>query len=254
MQENRERQSSARRAYPGTPATEVIERLGFSGPLMDALADVHLDGQQLIAVRETLRTPNRFEMRAETKYREAFAAAVAFSAIMGFKGSEISSIREDGSNRESPDLLLSSGGKVFDVEVVRVDETSATSARLFEIQARVAALLTDEPDLRPEPLTQFSVDYEGLKSLNAPERQKLAEELCDFFRARRWRFLTKGAHVSVFPTDSIASRVGVIVRIASPSYAAVLSFSQAAGMTPYPLVLSEIEKKRRIRYTRSHEL
>lgn len=220
---------------------------------MDALADVYLDGEQLIGLRETLRTPNRFEMRAETKYREAFSAAVAFSAIMGFKGLEISSIREDGSNRESPDLLLSSGDTVFDVKVVRVDETSATRARLFEIHARVAALLTDEPDLRPEPLTQFSID-EGLKTLSAAERERLGDELCDFFLARRWRFLSKGAHAAVFPRDSIASRVGVIVRIASPSYATVLSFSQADGMTPYPLILSEIEKKRRIRYTRSREL
>lgn len=221
---------------------------------MDALADVHLDGDQLIALRETLRTPNRFEMRAETKYREAFAAAVAFSAIMGFKRLEISSIREDRSARESPDLLLSSGDQVFDVEVVRIDETSAARAHLFEIQARVAALLTDEPGLRPEPLTQFSLEYEGLKSLDAAEREQLAGELCDFFRARRWQFLSKGAHASVFPSDSIASRVGMIVRIASPLYAAVLSFSKADGITPYPLILSEIEKKRRIRYVCSHEL
>jgi hypothetical protein len=243
-----------RKAYAGTPATEIIKRLGFGGPLMDALADVYLDGEQLIALRETLRTPNRFEMRAETKYREAFAAAVAFSAIMGLKRLGISSVREDGSNRESPDLLLSSGDRVFDVEVVRIDETSAARAHLFEIQAHVASLLTDEPGLRPEPLTQFSLEYERFKSLNAAERDELAGELCDFFRARRWQLLSKGAHASVFPRDSMAGRVGIIVRIASPLYAAVLSCSQANGITPFPLILSEIEKKRRIQYISSHEL
>jgi hypothetical protein len=245
---------SGRRAYPGTPVTEIIRQLGFSGPLMDALKDVRLDGEQLLAIGETLRTPRRFEMRAETKYREAFAAAVAFAGIMGVKQLDISSVHSDGDPRESPDLLLSGSGSLFDVEVVRVDETSETRAHLFELQARTAALLTDEPNLKPETLTTFMVDYEAMKDLNEAERKQLAEELCDFFRMKRWQFLPKGAHTSVFASDGIAARVGTVVRIASPSYAAALSFGQADEMTPYQLILSEIERKRQLRYAQSHEL
>jgi hypothetical protein len=221
---------------------------------MDALRDVRLDGKQLLGLTETLRTPRRFEMRAETKYLEAFAAARAFAAIMGVRELDISSVYPDGRRRESPDLLLSGNDSLFDVEVVHVDETSETRAHLFEVQARTAALLTDNPGLKPDPLTTFSLNYEGMKCLNAAERQQLGDELCDFFRLRRWRLLPKGAHASVFPTGSIASRVGVIVRIASPSYAAAFSFGQADEMAPYRLIVSEIEKKRRLTYARMHEL
>ena len=69
-------------------------------------------------------------MRAETKYREAFAAAVAFAGIAGIKELDISSVHSDGRPRESPDLLLSGNGSLFDVEVVRVDETSETRMHL----------------------------------------------------------------------------------------------------------------------------
>ncbi len=90
---------SRRPAYPGIPATEIIKQLGFSGPLMDALKDVRLDGEQLLGLADTLRTPRRFEMRAETKYREAFAAAVAFAALMDYKDVAISSVHPDARPR-----------------------------------------------------------------------------------------------------------------------------------------------------------
>ena len=218
------------------------------------MAGVLVDGKRLLDARDILRTPGRFEVRAETKHREAFAAAVAFASLMKYESVSISTVREDGSNRESPDLLVSADEKRFDVEVVRVDETSATAAHLYEIQAKVAALLTGEPDLKADVLTTFSVDYAAMKALTAPERDRLTEELCDFFRERRWRLLPQGPSNSVFDADSIATRVQTVVRVLRPTYNAFLSFAQADGRMPYPRVISEICKKRKITYTRHHEL
>jgi hypothetical protein len=220
---------------------------------MDALRDVRVDGERLLALRDTLRTPNRFEMRAETKYREVFAAAIAFTAL-DFKELRISTVHPDGTTRESPDLLVSSDRGILDVEVVRVDETSATRAHLFQVQARFAAILTDDPTLKPDKLTTFTVDYERTRALTGTELQQLGDELCEFFQRKRWQFLSTGTHASVFPADSVASRIGLVVRVASPLYAAPLTFAQADGMTPYPLILSTIRAKREIEYVRTHPL
>ena len=245
---------SGRRAYSGASAGEIMGKVGLNAPSFKALTKVRIDGEPLASLENTLRTPLRFEVRPEKKYSEAFAAAVAFGSCMRLGEMDISSVHPEGSERERPDLLVSTADHIYDVEVVRVDETYATRAHLFKVEARIAALLADEPDLRLDYPVQFTVEYDSAKHLTQEEFQQLGDELCDFFRQKRWSALVPGIHSSVFAAGSVARRVGLMVRVERPLYAAVLSLAQADEMAPYPLILDAIAEKRKLQYARSHEL
>jgi hypothetical protein len=71
---------------------------------------------------ESMRTPNKYDIRPETKYREAFSIAVA-AVRLGLKNPEIKTKRADGTDRERPDGLLQFEGREVGVEAVRVAPT-----------------------------------------------------------------------------------------------------------------------------------
>ena len=242
---------SGRKGYAGASAGYIINKLGMHSPATDALKNVRVDGVPILELGDILRTPRPFEVRPTTKHREAFAAAVAFSSILHFPQVDISAQLPDGSIRERPDLLVDTPEKRFDVEAVRVDETAEAKSHLYEIQARYAKLLHDNPELKIDYPVLFTVDFESVRNLTATEFEQLGDEICDFFRSGRWRFLTGGLSRSVFADGTLAARIGLAVRVEQPPYDEGIDFERVDGTTPLPLVQSTIEKKRTKSYARN---
>jgi hypothetical protein len=241
---------SERKGYLGASAAYIIDKLGMYSRATDALKNVRVDGVPILELEDTLRTPRPFEVRPTTKHREAFAAGVAFSSILRLGQVDISTKLPDGTNRETPDLLVETSEKRYDVEAVRVDETAGAKSHLYEIQARFAKLLHDNPELKINYPVLFTVDFENVRNLTASEFEQLGDELCDFFRSGCWRYLKKVLNHSVFADGTLAARVGLAVRVEQPPYDDGITFERVDGLTPLPLVLSAIEEKRMKTYTR----
>jgi hypothetical protein len=126
-----EQPTRGRTAYPGASINEVVQKLGLTWPMAQKLQSVMVDAQGLTAITQTQRTPNHYDPRAETKYDEAFAAAVCACGV-GLNQVSISTMRSDGHAREAPDLLLTAENQsAVGIEVVRVDETAAARAPLL---------------------------------------------------------------------------------------------------------------------------
>lgn len=245
---------SGRDAYPGTPIDQILASINPGDQRKQKIADVRINGKRLGEISDSLRTPQAFEVRPETKYREAFAGAVG-AVEAGLEAVEISTVRGDGTPREAPDLLLEAGGGLrVGVEVVRVDETSNTRARLLEVERQLVEDLDANPGWKPGRWITFTIDYVSAAALTKAEWEMLHSELLDFFKSGRVSFLDKGRLESVFAKDSIAGKCSLSVEVDSPSHLALLTFARADEMTPRDGIISAIADKRRKRYDHSQPL
>ena len=135
-------------------------------PAIDTLKNVRVNGVPILELEGILRTPRPFEVRPTTKHREAFAAGcVQFDTAVSQV--DISTKLPDGTNRETPDLLVDTSETSYDVEAVRVDETAEAKSHLYEIQARYAELPHDNPELKIDYPVLFTVNFENVRNLTA---------------------------------------------------------------------------------------
>ncbi len=68
---------NGRKAYPGSPLDLMVSHgIGVDHGAAE-IANVLVNGRRLGEIMESMRTPNKHDIRPETKYREAFSIAVA---------------------------------------------------------------------------------------------------------------------------------------------------------------------------------
>lgn len=133
--------------------------------------------------------PNPFDPRAQTKYDEAFMVAVAACAL-GLDRISLSTVREDGSPREAPDILMSANEfPDTGVEVVKVDDTAAARVALYRVQERIVNLLKTRPELKASNNLRFTIDFAKSGKLEDADMERLSSELVNFFKEERWRLL-----------------------------------------------------------------
>jgi len=216
--------------------------------MVDRMRDVKVDGQFILEVVNTQRTPNHMDPRPEGKFGEAFAAAYAACAI-GLVNIELSTSHDGGSPRERPDLLLrASGDLVVGVEVVIADETSAARVRLMEVQERIVRVFERTPQLAYGRVPHFTVSHDELAKLSGSAVRQLGDEFEAFLESGIMRLLPSGHLCNVFPEGSLARQCKAIIEFDRPTYAAVIAFARCAPIEPYQAILNAIEKKRAAGY------
>ena len=242
----------ARKAYPSGSVDQAVEKGVGINYGSSALADVLVDGRRLGELEELLRTPKPFEVRPETKYREAFAAAVA-SVMLGLVGVELETRRPDGSPRERPDLLLRHGGRELGVEVSRVEPTHRERNALIEIEREVQEAIAAHEALKPRGLmVQFGVSASAVRTLRKGERDKLRDEILDVLRGDCLRLIPLGSPKwTVFGSGTVASQLGMFVTIQdvaamSSGYGVMVRLEQdAAADALVKPILDALDAKRR---------
>ena len=242
----------ARKAYTGSPVDSAVAK-GIGVDLGSReIADVIVDGRRLGELQESLRTPNPFEVRPETKYREVFAAAVAI-VMLGLDGAELVTLKSDGTERERPDLLLRYGGREYGVEASRVEPTSRERNALIEIEREINEALAANESLRPRSLVvHFGVTASAVATLGKGEQQKLRDEILALLRGESLGMIPPGApKYSVFASSTVADRLGMFVAVEdvsarSSGYGILVRLVQdAAGDSLVQPILDALDEKRR---------
>ena len=83
--------TTGRKAYPGKPLDIMVSHgIGVEHGAAE-IANVLVNGKRLGEIMESMRTPNKHDIRPETKYREAFSIAVA-TVRLGLGSPEIERI------------------------------------------------------------------------------------------------------------------------------------------------------------------
>lgn len=242
----------ARKAYTGSPVDSAVAK-GIGVDLGSReIADVLVDGRRLGEIRESLRTPDRFEVRPETKYREVFAVAAAIVRL-GLDGAELVTLKPDGSERERPDLLMRYGGRQYGVEASRVEPTARERNVLIEIEREVNEALAADESLQPRGLVvHFGVSALAVTTLARGEQQKLRDEIVALLHGGYLRFIPTGTpRHSVFAGGTVAGRLGMSVAVEdvsgrSSGYGVLVRLLQdGAGDSLVQPILEKLDGKRR---------
>jgi hypothetical protein len=255
----------ARKAYTGSPVDSAVAKgIGVNFGSRE-IADVLVDGRRLGEIEESLRTPDAFEVRPETKYREVFAAAVAIVKL-SLEGAELVTLKLDGSERERPDLLMRYAGREYGVEASRVEPSARARNALIEMEREINEAAHADETLRPRSLVvHFSVAAAAVATLAKGEQQKLRDEIVALLRGGCLGMIPQGTPKStVFGSGTIAQRLGMSVAIEdvsarSSGYGILVRLLQeAAGDSLVQPILDALDDKRRSarapNYNRSNPL
>jgi hypothetical protein len=242
----------ARKAYSGSPVDSAVAKgIGVNFGSRE-IADVIVDCRRLGELRESLRTPDPFEVRPETKYREVFAAAVAIVKLR-LDGAELVTLKPDGTERERPDLLMLYAGREYGVEASRVEPTARERNALIEIEREINEALAADESLRPRSLVvHFGVAASAVATLGKGEQQKLRDEILALLRGGCIGIIPPGTpKFSVFASGTIADRFGMSVAVEdvsarSSGYGILVRLVQdAAGDSLVQPILDALDDKRR---------
>lgn len=241
----------ARKAYTGSPVDSAVAKgIGVNFGSRE-IADVIVDGRRLGEIEESLRTPEPFEVRPETKYREAFAAAAAIVKL-GLVGAQLVTLKPDGSERERPDLLMRYAGREYGVEASRVEPTARERNALMEIERDVNKAVAADEALRPRSLlVHFGVAAAAVATLAKGEQQTLRDEILGLLRGGCLGMIPEGSPKhSVFARGTVSDRLGMSVAVEdvsarSSGYGILVRLVQdAAGDSLVQPILAKLDHKR----------
>jgi hypothetical protein len=242
----------ARKAYTGSPVDSAVAKgIGVDFGSRE-IAEVTVDGRRLGEIQESLRTPDQFEVRPETKYREAFAAAVAIVKL-GLDGAELVTLRPDGSERERPDLLMRYAGSEYGVEASRVEPSARERNALMEIEREINEAAAADETLRPRSLiVHFGVAAAAVATLAKGEQRTLRDEILALLRGGCLGMIPEGTPKhSVFARGTIAHRIGMSVAVEdvsarSSGYGILVRLVQdSAGDSLVEAIVDKLDDKRR---------
>jgi hypothetical protein len=209
-----EKNAAGRKAYPSTPLDLMVSHgIGIKHGVAD-IANVLINGKRLGEIIESARTPNKYEIRPETKYREGFSIAVA-AVRLGLKDAEIDTKHADGTDRERPDGLLRFEGREVGVEAVRVAPTQREHDFVMNLQRELLNAVEADAALKMEGyLVTFRLAADAIRGLSGDERKTLKGEILGLLHSRTLTLMPpqKGM-ITVFAAGSIAERAGMTVFI-----------------------------------------
>jgi hypothetical protein len=215
------------------------------------IANVLVNGKRLGEVAESMRTPNKYDIRPETKYREAFSIAVA-ALRLGLKNPEIETLHDDGTDRERPDGLLRFEGRVVGVEAVRAAPTQREHDFVMNLQRELLAAVEADPALKNEGyLVTFRLTATDIRALSNDDRKTIRDEILSLLRSRALAFMPERERMTtVFSAGSVAERSHLTVSLEDRTHRTsgfmpqVLLEQDAASDSLIKPILECIEDKR----------
>lgn len=178
------------------------------------LANVLVNGKRLGEIVESKRTPDKHDIRPETKFREAFSIAVA-AVRLKLKNPRIETKNAEGTDRERPDALLHFDGGEVGVEAVRVAPTHREQNFTMNLQRELLAAIESDATLKAEGyLVTFRLSAGAISKLSNDERKKLKVEILELLRSGTIKLMPVNDRMTtVFAPGSAAQRAGMTVAI-----------------------------------------
>jgi hypothetical protein len=202
---------SGHKAYPGASLdTMVSHGIGVN----HGTAGFAEDGRRFGEITEAKRTPDKFDIRPSTKYRESHGIVLAVSRLR-LRGAEISMKRDDGTDRERPDGLLRFQNGEVGIEAVRVAPSSHAQSIVIDMQAYVLKTVEADKGLAPTGMVvSFFLKAGAVTAMSKVERAAVLSEILELLNAKRFALMPPHHGLtSVFQAGSVAERFGMTVNI-----------------------------------------